>query len=526
MMAAVAGASNAALLAIVNGAATNGRPHLVGVALFMVILYAYAYAQRYVLLTTSEEVERIVHHYREKLLDRLGRCELREIERIGRGQVFSAIVADTRTISQTASALVLGAQAVILIACASVYLAMISLTALVVIATMMTSTALIYLARMRKVGVLFHKADGEKERMLDLLGGLLDGFKEAKLSSARIAALLADFVAVSQEASVRRCVAEQSSGKSLMLVQSGFFLQLGALVFVTPLLGEAYSSSVAASITTVIFFFGPLFGLVASVPQLTTANNAAENLYRLEQTLKASSRQRGDGDASGDAAAAGAADDAPTFETLELERVFFSYLADGSRFDVGPIDLRIEAGQTVFITGGNGSGKSTLIKLLTGLYPPLSGELRVNDVPVSAGSAQAYRDRFCAVFSDFHLFRKFYGIAAPDAEVAQGWLEAMELADKTALRADGFSTIDLSAGQRKRLALISAMLEDKPVVVLDEWAADQDPHFRRKFYEELLPRMKAAGKTVIAVTHDDRYFHHADRRLHMDEGQLRELSPG
>jgi putative pyoverdin transport system ATP-binding/permease protein len=208
---------------------------------------------------------------------------------------------------------------------------------------------------------------------------------------------------------------------------------------------------------------------------------------------------------------------------LELRRVVFSYVADDSRFDVGPIDLRIAAGETVFITGGNGSGKSTLIKLLTGLYAPLAGELWVNDVPVTQGSAQAYRDRFCAVFSDFHLFRKFYGIAAPDGDVARDWLETMEMSDKTVVRDDGFSTIDLSAGQRKRLALIGAMFEDKPIVVLDEWAADQDPHFRRKFYEEVLPRMKAAGKTVIAVTHDDRYFHHADRRLHMDEGQLCEL---
>jgi len=145
-------------------------------------------------------------------------------------------------------------------------------------------------------------------------------------------------------------------------------------------------------------------------------------------------------------------------------------------------------------------------------------------VPVTAENAQLFRDRFCAVFSDFHLFRKLYGISMPDAEVANAWLAEMEITGKTEIVGDGFSTVDLSAGQRKRLALVSALLEDKPIVVLDEWAADQDPHFRRKFYDELLPRMKASGKTIIAVTHDDRYFHIADRHLHMEEGKLRDLT--
>ena len=521
MMAAVAGASNAALLAVVNRAADHikdGQPQLVSVVLFLVLVFAYVYAQRYVLLTTSDEVERLVHRYRERLIDRLKRCELQEVEHIGRGRIYSAISSDTQTISQTASGLVMGVQAALLIVFACVYLATISMTSLVISAVFLTIAARIYLFRMQEVNTALHEASVEESRLHDLVNGMLDGFKEIKLSSLRAAAVLADVVSVSSRTAACRTGAQQALGANFIFAQVAFLLLLGTLVFLTPMFGVSYSGTVMESMTTVIFLIGPISGMVAIVPQITVANTAAENLYSLEQLLKASTREK-----NGDEPQAAVAVP-PVLKILELRKVFFTHASDDSQFAVGPVDLTIHAGETVFVTGGNGSGKSTLIKLMTGLYTPLSGELLVNDVPVTAGSAQAFRDRFCAVFSDFHLFRKFYGIPAPEAGVAEAWLEEMEIADKTGIARDGYATIDLSTGQRKRLALISAMLEAKPIIVLDEWAADQDPHFRRKFYEELLPRMKAQGKTIIAVTHDDRYFHIADRRLHVEEGQLRDLT--
>lgn len=521
MMAAVAGASNAALLAVVNSAAErikDGHPQLLAVVLFMILIFAYIYSQRYVLLTTSAEVERMVHSYRERLIDRLKRCELQEVEHIGRGRIYSAISADTQTISQTANGLVMGAQAGILIVCACIYLATISMTSLILSAIFLAIATRIYLHKMGGVSGVLHQASEQESGLHDLVNGLLDGFKEVKLSSRRAAAVLADVVEVSRRTARLRSEAQQALSANFIFAQVAFLLLLGTLVFLTPLFGAPYTGTVMESMTTVIFLIGPISGLVATVPQVAVANAAAENLYQLEQTLEASIREKNG------VAPHAATDVPPVLKTLELRRVFFTHAGDDGQFSVGPVDLTLRAGETVFITGGNGSGKSTLIKLMTGLYAPLSGELLVNDVPVTTGSAQAFRDRFCAVFSDFHLFRKFYGISLPEPEVALAWLEEMEIAGKTGISADGFSNVDLSTGQKKRLALVSAMLEGKPIVVLDEWAADQDPHFRRKFYDELLPRMKAEGKTIIAVTHDDRYFHIADRRLHMDEGQLRDVT--
>lgn len=522
MMAAVAGISNAALLAIVNRAAghiKDGQPQLTSVVLFLIFILAYIYSQRYVLLTTSAEIERLVHSYRERLIKRLKMCELREVEHIGRGRIFSSISSDTRIISQTANALVMGAQSALLIVFACVYLATISMTSLVLSSIFLGIAISIYQGKMQGISNTLRDAAEEENKLHDLVNGLLDGFKEVKLSSRRAGAVLEDVLSVSDRTAAFRTIALQSMGVMFIFAQVSFLLLLGTLVFLTPMFGSNYSGTVMESMTTVIFLIGPISGLVGTVPQIAVANSAAENLHNLEKLLEISTHET-----NGATAAPAPAGMPATMKSLELRHVFFSHVAKDSQFDVGPIDLTIRSGETIFITGGNGSGKSTLIKLLTGLYWPISGELLVNGVPVSAGNAQDFRDRFCAVFSDFHLFRKLYGIPVPDAETANAWLEEMEIAGKTEIIGDGFSTVDLSAGQRKRLALVSALLEDKPIVVLDEWAADQDPHFRRKFYDELLPRMKAAGKTIIAVTHDDRYFNAADRHLHMEEGKLRDLT--
>lgn len=523
LMATVAGGSNAVLLAIVNSAAQHikeGRPQLSSVVLFLLVILAFVYSQRYVLVVTSNEVEQLIHRCRERLINRLKKCELREVEHIGRGPLFAAIGTDTRTISQSADALILGAQAMVLIVCACVYLATISMTSLVVSAIFLTFTIRIYLFRMREIKSALHEADDEENKLHDIVSGVLDGFKEVKLSSQRAKAILNDFMSVSSQTAIYRTKAKNALASNFIFAQCAFMVLLGALVFVTPMLGSNYSGTVSESMTTVIFLFGPISGLVTSVPQITIANAAAENIYRLERVLDADIvESNGLVSLSEPKAVSPAA-----LKKLELRKVFFSHVSEDGHFDVGPVDLVVNAGEIVFITGGNGSGKSTLIRLITGLYSPLSGELLVNDVPVTPGSAQAFRDRFCAVFSDFHLFRKLYGLEAPSPEQARHLLEEMEIAGKTEIVNGAFSSVDLSSGQRKRLALITAMIEDKPIVILDEWAADQDPHFRRKFYDELLPSLKAAGKTIIAVTHDDRYFHVADRRLHMEEGQLQDLT--
>jgi putative ATP-binding cassette transporter len=149
--------------------------------------------------------------------------------------------------------------------------------------------------------------------------------------------------------------------------------------------------------------------------------------------------------------------------------------------------------------------------------------MSVDDTPVDEHNREAYRQLFSAVFTDFFVFDSLLGLPPEDrAAKAQRYLARLQLDHKVSIVGDTFSTTSLSQGQRKRLALLAAYLEDRSFYVFDEWAADQDPLFKQFFYEELLAELKARGKAVMVISHDDRYFHAADRLIRLDYGQIRQ----
>ena len=186
----------------------------------------------------------------------------------------------------------------------------------------------------------------------------------------------------------------------------------------------------------------------------------------------------------------------------------------------------LDPGQVTFIVGGNGSGKSTLAKLITGLYAPHSGSLSLNGELITHGNVEWFRQNASAVFTDFHLFEDYLGFRRPgiDDEVRR-YLDQMQISHKVSVHDGRLSTLALSQGQRKRLTLVTALLEDRPIYVFDEWAADQEPQFREVFYRNILADLKRAGKTVVVITHDDRYFDVADQLVKLDFGQLQQGRP-
>jgi putative ATP-binding cassette transporter len=267
--------------------------------------------------------------------------------------------------------------------------------------------------------------------------------------------------------------------------------------------------------------------LLNLLPPLGRAGVAVERIERLGGWLREHSADSAIADVSAVAGTAGAAAAAASrragFQRIELASVTHGYRGECAedQFLLGPLSFVLTPGEIVFVVGGNGSGKTTLAKLLIGLYVPEAGEVRLDGRAVTAADRDAYRQLFAVVFSDFYLFEELLGAARPDLdERVRVRLAELRLLGKVEVHQGVLSTLALSQGQRKRLALLAAYLEDRSVYVFDEWAADQDPQFKEIFYLEILPELRARGKAVVVISHDDHYYRVADRILRLDYGQL------
>ncbi|MFI5013712.1 MAG: cyclic peptide export ABC transporter [Hyphomicrobiales bacterium] len=516
-MSGLGGISNAAILAAVNTgaqAAGTGKVSLPSAALFLTALFLFIKTQHYVLITTTVEIEAIIHRLRVRLMDQVRRAELLPLETIGRAEITSAITKETATLTQATNSLAFAAQGVVLILFVAIYVAYLSFLAFVLSVGIVGLAAALFLAKSQQLNMATRKALEWDNRLFDRLADLLDGFKEVKLNRARSNDLFHDVTEVSRNAANIKISSQSETFKRLVFSQSSMYVLLGAIVFVVPIFSSTVGQSLMKTTTALLFVIGACWGLVQSIPMLTAANAAANNIEQLEARLLASV-----------ATVQKSGAEPRRFDKIEMHNVVFRYTdkSSDSVFQVGPLDFSLRSGELVFIAGGNGSGKSTFLKLLAGLYPPDSGEIALDGVRVNDGRLAEYRELISAIFSDYHLFQRLYGIPDPDPAEVDRLVAQFGLSDKTRLTDGEFRTLDLSTGQRKRLALIVSLLETRSIMLLDEWTADQDPEFRRKFYRELLPALHRAGKTVVVVTHDDRYINDPElpgRKLRMDEGRF------
>jgi len=291
-----------------------------------------------------------------------------------------------------------------------------------------------------------------------------------------------------------------------------FMVVIGLMMFVVPAFSHVSMAVLASTVFTILYIQQPLNGIVGAVPWLGRSSIAVMRVEQMGMKLVAEGPVK-------DLAPA----PARPVEQIELVGITHTYRGENpdETFKLGPLQLTVNRGELLFLVGGNGSGKTTLAKVLTGLYAPESGEIRVDGQPVKAEERDDYRQLFSAVFFDFFLFERLPGARSPQmTERAQQYLAELHLDRKVRLQDGTLSRLDLSQGQRKRLALLMAYLEDRPVYLFDEWAADQDPLFKELFYKQILPDLKSRGKAVVIISHDDRYFRLADRLVYMDSGQI------
>ena len=516
LTAALCGCANAFLVSQINSAAGEtaaGHPLTVrSLALYVLSFAIFYVSNRSALLTANVTIEEMLRDLRMRLVDRIRKAELLQVDGLGRGDLFTKLIQETNHLSSTFPMLVNVCGQCVLLAFCLIYIGYLSKAALGMIFLASLAWWFTFTRLKRSLNLELRKVTAAQADMLDSVGHMVDGFKEIKVNRKKSDAVYETFSDVSHR------LEEVTVGIGGTWIFLGTFntfflyLLLGVISYILPQYIAGYSLIVFKVAAATLFCVGPLNSLVTLGPSFMQANLGLEQLADLEAKLDSL-------EAGPDALDI---QDRSDFQSLEYRGVTFSYrdANEKATFTCGPWDLSLKKGELLFLVGGNGSGKSTVLKLLTGLYPPDQGAILIDGLAVDGPTVLEHRSLFSVIFADFHLFDRLYGLENVAVEDVEKWIDRMELTGKVKYEDGRFTNLNLSTGQRKRLALIAAVLEDRPIYVFDEWASDQDVHFRKIFYEEILADLKARGKTIIAVTHDDRYWDVADRIVKMDLGQF------
>ena len=507
------GACNALLLAVINGALKGGHTTtLIWAFAGLCVLLPLARFTSEVLLTKLGQEAMFAS--RIKLCQQILATPLRHLESLGAARLLTTLTDDIPTITGAVVILpVICVNAALVIGCL-VYMASLSWLLFAVVIVFMFLGIAGYQLPVLRVQKLLRTARKNADQLMGHLRAITHGTKELKVHRVRRQAFMKDQLEAAAASLMRNNIsalklysAAASWGQTLV------FIVIGLYLFFLPTIRHLETATLTGYTLALLYLMTPLQVIMNTLPQLGRANVALRTVDELGFSLASDKPEELTGP------------ELPETRWQELELRFITHAYnrenESETFTLGPIDLRFESGKLVFITGGNGSGKTTLVKLITGLYMPKTGCIYLNEQPIKAENIEWYRQHFAVVFSDFYLFDKLLGLDGPGAEdEARRYLNELKLSQKVEVADGRFSTTELSQGQRKRLALLTAYLEDRPIYVFDEWAADQDPYFKNIFYMHLLPGLKARGKTVLVITHDDRYYHVADRVIKLEEGQV------
>lgn len=514
--AAVSGLGSGMIVTLANIAADYVGNYALGSVLLMAyiaVLLLYIWGTRYALEQAHHAVEGALQRVKVRVADKARQTDLRFIEANGGMTAFSPLVQDTNMVSQGVVLLVFSTQSLFMFIITGLYLAWSSPSALLLALLFLGIAMPIFARNYHKTEAEMRLSGAKEGEFFSLFSDILNGFKELKLNQDESNALFADLKQLSEDIRIPKQRSNERMIHDMLFSSGTFYVLLIVVVFIMPNFVTEYSATIHKTTATILFIMGPLSMFATTLPNLAKVDSSISNLYQLEAALDAASQSHLE-----------TTDIAPltTFQHVQMRNLLFHYRdQDGNKlFTSGPHNLDIHQGELLFIVGGNGSGKSTFLKLLTGLYRPDSGEIKVDGELLNDDVYPAYRELFAIVFTDFHLFDRLYGMADVKAEEVNAWLQEMQLDKKTRFKEGRFTNTDLSTGQKKRLAFIIAVLKKRPICIFDELAADQDPGFRQRFYEEILPNLQKQGFTVLVVSHDDKYFHCADRILKLRDGKI------
>lgn len=513
----ITGVSSAALVAFINvNLSSSSSPPGTMIWLMtalVVAVFTSGLASRLILNRLSR---RAVFDMRMRLCREVLAVPLRRLEEMGSHQILAALTEDVTNISAAIINIPLFLINLMLSLACIVYLG--SLSPLVFFfLSLFLALALLSVEVLDRRAMRFHEAARrEWDRLFKYFRALVDGGKELKLHRPRREAFFSQLLESTAKSHLRNWLSGRNfESVSASWNQSLFFIFIILILFGLPYFSEMSRQTLASYAVTFLFMAGPVAQVVSFIPVF---NNATVSLRKIEE-LGLSLAGSGEIVSIGPVGRAAG----PSWERLDVSGVTHTYYREREdrNFTLGPVDLTFYPGELVFLVGGNGSGKTTLAKLLTGLYTPESGEIRMNGERITDHNLEYYRQHFSMVFSDPYLFEQLLGLDTLNLDgKAREYITKLQLDHKVTVKDGSLSTVELSAGQRKRLALLTAYLEDRPIYVFDEWAADQDPVFKDFFYYHLLPELRLKGKTMLVISHDDRYYSAASRLIKLDNGRV------
>ncbi|MDE2464711.1 MAG: cyclic peptide export ABC transporter [Alphaproteobacteria bacterium] len=519
IVAILTGVSRGAFLALINAAIAaggSGKTLLLYAPASLMIIAIILGGDFFAAVRGKALAARMTVQVRDGLMDRISSANLQTIESEGVSDLLYNVMYAAPTV---ADALILHlnfANGIVTLVFNVIYIGFLSPLGFAMAVAIVIAGVTVHSTIERTNQSRRHTLDGLwRDSQMNILGHL-EGFKELRLAAVKSA----DYREI-LEGIHRKWLGEtitEMKFSSLGVMTTSFFLYLAmaTIGLLLPALVSVKPVTAMQLLSAILFTMGPLVAVITTFGQFGRAGVALGKIKRLSATIDAIREPR----------AVSCRLDLPAFEQIELKNIAFAFPKEKDRasgneeFHLGPIDLTIRRGDIVCLAGGNGSGKTVLMRVLTGLYRPTGGTILYNGTPVSENDRQAYREQFSTVFGDFHLFKELLGHRDPQEANVAALLEKYDLKGKTAVTDGAFTSVELSAGQRKRLALIVSILDRRSVMVLDEFGADQDPEHRHRFYREWLGDLKAMGKTVIVVSHDDRYFDAADRIIRLDFGRV------
>ncbi|MEM9461361.1 MAG: cyclic peptide export ABC transporter [Myxococcota bacterium] len=521
VMSVVGACTNAVIIAQVNTAASSAGPTEFRTLFMYVLLVAlFTLLTRRVNQRFATLIEASLHRIKVRIGGKLVTAELEALEKVRAAEICDRITENMTFVSERSLTIASFLQSILIVLCLCLYIAWLCMTAISLVVLVIGVGLGLFMTMRREFIIAIRQTSRLRVEFFERLSEMLEGFKQLQFSRKASRELRADIAATCGALRVTGTKSSVLLADNVILSHGVVFGLLAGVVFAlrgyVALDGPTFSALIVAA----IFLRGPVFSVSTGLMPLIRSNFALAEIVALEKKLEAASRQVMPKQDAEDPWVQ------RPFERVAVDQLEYAYTSpDGaSGFAIGPLDLGFDRGELTFVVGGNGSGKSTLLKVIAGLYRPVDGRVTADGTNVDAENLVEYRERISAIFTDFHLFERLYGVSEADEDEVNALLARVRLDEVTRYEDGAFTRLDLSTGQRKRLALVVAMLEDRPFYIFDEWAADQDPQFRRIFYDELLPELRRAGKLVIAISHDDRYFDRADHLVTMDCGKVRSVS--